>query len=121
MAATEPGPAVLRIRVCLSDADSSTAALTPFTRILPWGVLISKSKQLISGTAVNVGKVTGEMEIVDSVSGERLFAAVDRRIGTGVMREALTSWGDVEQVFTLWSERLVERLPEFGMPAKSFR
>ena len=119
--ANEPGPNVLRIRTCITDADSSTAVLTPFTRILPWGVLISKGKLLATGTAVNAGKVGGEMEILDSATGERLFAAVDRRVGTGVAREAFTYWGDVQQAFTLWAERTAERLPQYGMPNKTSR
>jgi hypothetical protein len=121
MMADAPGPNVLRIRVCLTDADSTTAALTPFNRILPVGVLVSKGVQLATGTGLNVGKVTGEMEMLDGESGERLMAAVDRRVGTGVARETFSTWGDVDQVFQLWAERIVARLPEYGMPSKSFR
>jgi hypothetical protein len=119
--ANEPGPGVLRLRMCITDADSSSAVLTPFSRILPWGKLISTGKQLATGTGMNVGKVGGEIEILDSASGERLFAAVDRRVGTGVAREAFTYWGDVTQAFTLWAERTAQRLPEYGMPNKTMR
>jgi hypothetical protein len=119
--ADAPGPRVLRLRVCLTDADSSTAVLTPFSRILPLGFVISKGKQLATGTAINVGKVGIEMEALDGESGERLFAAVDRRVGTGVAREMFTYWGDVQQAFTLWAERTAERLPEYGMPNRTMR
>jgi hypothetical protein len=119
--AEAPGPRVLRIRICITDADSSTAVLTPFSRVLPLGFVISKGTQLATGTGINVGKIGGEMEILDGETGERLLAAVDRRVGTGVAREMFTYWGDVQQAFTLWAERTAERLPEYGMPNRTMR
>jgi len=112
---TTAGPGVLRLRTALTDADSSTGALTVFSRVLPAGVVISKVKQVAVGTGVNVGKVTAEMEIVDSETGEQIGAAVDRRIGTGVTRLVLTSWGDVKAAFDVWAERAAKRLAEHGM------
>jgi len=113
-----PGPGVLRIRSCVTDADSAIGVLTPFSRIFPWGVLISKGKQLVTGTAVNVGKASAEMEILDSESGEQLGAAVDRRVGTGVARLVARSWGDIDAAFDLWAERTAKRLAEYGLPTK---
>lgn len=110
------GPGVLEIRTCLTDADSATGALTPLSRLLPAGLVISTGKKLLTGTAVNVGKVTAEMEAVDSVSGEQLAAAVDRRIGTGVARKMLSDWGDVKAAFDVWAERTANRLAEHNMP-----
>jgi len=112
---SQPGPGVLRVRSCLTDADSSIGALTPFSRLVPVGLVISTAKKVATGTAVNVGKVTAEMEIVDAASGEQLGAAVDRRIGTGVTRLMFTNWGDVRAVFDVWAERTAERLQEKGL------
>lgn len=110
------GPGVLRIRTCLTDADSATGALTPFSRLLPAGIVLSTGKKLVTGTAINVGKVTAEFEAVDGSSGEQLAAAVDRRIGTGVARKMLSDWGDVRSAFDTWAERIEERLAEHNMP-----
>jgi hypothetical protein len=110
-----PGPGVLRIRSCLTDADSAIGALTPFSRLLPVGVVLSTGKKLVTGTAINAGKATAEMEILDSESGEQLGAAVDRRVGTGVARNMLTDWGDVKSAFDVWAERTTKRLAEHGM------
>jgi hypothetical protein len=111
----QPGPGVLRVRSCVTDADSSIGALTPFSRLVPVGLVISTAKKVATGTAINVGKVTAEMEIVDAESGEQLGAAVDRRIGTGVTRLMFTNWGDVRAVFDVWAERTAERLQEKGL------
>lgn len=110
-----PGPGVLRIRSCLTDADSATGAMTAFTRIVPTGAVLSGAKTLATGTGINVGKATAEMEVLDSDSGEQLAAGVDRRVGTGVARNAFTDWGDVKSAFDLWAERTAERLAEHGM------
>jgi hypothetical protein len=110
------GPGVLRIRACLTDADSATGALTPFSRLLPVGIVLSTTKKVATGTAINVGKVTAEMELIDSATGEQLAAAVDRRIGTGVARNMLTDWGDVKDVFDTWAERMSEWLEKQNMP-----
>lgn len=109
------GPGVLRIRTALAELDSSSAVLS-FTRIVPVGIVLSKTKQLATGTGINVGKVGAEMEMVDSVSGERLAAAVDRRVGTGVARKMFTYWGDVEAAFETWAERTSDTLQQRGMP-----
>lgn len=110
------GPGVVRIRVCLTDADSATGALTPFSRLLPAGIVISTGKKLITGTAVNVGKATMELEVLDGGTGEQLAAAVDRRVGTGVARKMLSDWADVRAAFDVWAERTEQRLAEHNMP-----
>lgn len=113
------GPGVLRVRSCLTDADSAVGALTPFSRLLPVGVVLSTGKKLVTGTAINAGKASAELEVVDAETGEQLGAAVDRRVGTGVARNMLTDWGDVKSAFDLWAERTAKRLEEHGMrPAK---
>jgi hypothetical protein len=109
------GPGVLRVRTALSDLNPSTAVMT-FGRILPIGIVVSKGKELATGTAINVGKVGGELEIVDSVSGERLAAAVDRRVGHGVARNVFTYWGDVDDAVITWSEKLSDNLHTWGLP-----
>lgn len=111
-----PGPGVLRLRSCLTDADSAIGVLTPFSRIVPVGLVISTAKKVTTGTAVNVGKATAEMEVLDSESGEQFGAAVDRRIGTGVARNVLSNWADVKSVFDVWAERAAKRLQEHNFP-----
>ncbi len=114
-----PGAGVLRIRSCLTDADSAVGALTPFSRIVPFGVVLSTGKKLVTGSGINTGKASAELEILDSESGEQLGAALDRRVGTGVTRNVLSSWADVKSAFDLWAERTTKRLLEHGMrPAK---
>jgi hypothetical protein len=69
----EPGPLVLRLRAALVGVDIGGE--------IPGG---GKDNDPLLERAVNLGKVGVEMEMVDSVSGEQILAAVDRQnLGDG--------------------------------------
>jgi hypothetical protein len=115
-----PAAGVLRIRLAISNATSATGALTPFTRIVPFGLITSLGVNEATGNYLNVGAVNGEMEVVDGGTGKRLAAFVDRREGTGSIGSAFTDWGDVVDACHFWSDRLANRLVELGMrPTKT--
>jgi hypothetical protein len=72
---TEPGPLVLRLRTALVGVDVGGE--------IPGGGKDKDDPMLARG--INIGKVGVEMEMVDSVTGEQLAAAVDREnLGDGV-------------------------------------
>ncbi len=59
-----------------------------------------------------MGKATVEVEITDTLSGERLAAVVDERSGAKTLRGIGGSWNDVDNAFRWWAERLRKRLQE---------
>ena len=65
-------------------------------------------------TGVNafVGKAAVEAEIVDSLSGMRIMAAVDERAGGRTFKGSTKSWSDVKEAYDYWAERLRARLEE---------
>ena len=67
---------------------------------------------LAADTAVAVGSATVELEAQDSITGERLAAAIDERAGTKVLfaKRAYTEWGDVQAALDYWSQRLTWHL-----------
>jgi hypothetical protein len=69
-------------------------------------------KKVATGTAAFVGKAGVEAEIQDSMSEERLAAAVDRQVGQKRLEGVTNTWDDVNQAFDYWSERLRMRLAE---------
>jgi hypothetical protein len=75
---------------------------------------------LAADTANTVGSVTAEMEVVDSVSSERLAAAVDERAGTKRIFTTRTfkKWADVEAACRYWAERVGLFLARQGVPQK---
>jgi uncharacterized protein DUF3313 len=107
-----PGPNVLRLRLALTEAGGSRVALNTVTTILPLGLIVSHTKNLVTGTHTFVGNAATEVEGVDSLTDEQLFAAVDKRVGGKTLRGVFSKWDDVEKAFEYWAERLRTRLAE---------
>jgi len=108
----KPGPDVLRIRCAITEAKKSKPLLDLVSNLAPFGLGITYAKRIVFGTHTSVGLVTGEMEMLDSVSGKRLAAAVDRRAGTKVLRGKFARWGDVKDAFDYWARRMQTGLAE---------
>ena len=53
--------------------------------------------------------------MLDSVTGERLGAAVDRRVGANAITHIGSTWSDVEAAFEFWIDRMARRLRQLGM------
>ena len=116
----QPAPDALRLRAALTGAQGSNIPLRVITSIHPASLLLGKLGSLGSDTAKTVGTATVEVEIVDSITGERLAAAVDERAGTSVMfllapGRTFTSWGDVKAAADYWSERIRDFLVRQGV------
>lgn len=105
------GPGVMKITVAMTDAETATPVLRSISMFVPQAHMLSNLKYLATGTFPFVGGAQGEAKITDSVSGELLTAAADKRIGGG---SAITGfqwqWGDAENAIDQWCEMLTERL-----------
>ena len=122
----QAGPNTLRLRVALSQVSGANPVLRTVTTVVPQLRLLGGVVGLAGDTSTMVGSATVEMEVLDSVSNQRLAAAVDDRAGTKVLfaKRAYTTWGDVEAACSYWSSRIswqlarhgVQRKPGVGMP-----
>lgn len=109
---TVSGPGVLRLRAALTDAKAANVALDVLGTVIPQARMASTVAGAAADSAATVGSARVEAEIADSVSGERLLAAVDERVGTRGFAGLGDKWSDVQQSFDLWAERLRVRLGE---------
>lgn len=126
MIVNQAGPNTIRLRVALTQAQAAKPVLRTVTTVVPQMRLLGGVIGLAGDTATTVGSATVEMEALDSVSNQRLAAAVDDRAGTKVLfaKRAYSTWGDVEAAFGYWSDRIawqmarvgVQRLPGVPMP-----
>jgi len=97
-----PGPLVLRLRTALVGIDVGGAVNA--------GDLPADSKPLAN--ALNIGKVAVEMELVDSVTGERVAALVDKaNLGAGAEVGAeqfskVAKFAAAREAFDEWSWRV---------------
>jgi len=108
----QPGEGTMRIRLALTEAGSSARVMDILTTYLPPARLISEGKKLATGTHTFVGKAAVEMEIIDSVTNQRLAAAVDKRAGGKHYKGATDTWADVKQAADYWAEKINTRLKE---------
>jgi hypothetical protein len=107
---TVPGPRTLRLRTAITEAEESVVSMDIVSMVVPIGLLATGVKRLAEGTHTFVGQAGVEMEILDSQSGRRLAAGMDRRVGGKTFEGVTNSWSDVEQAFKYWADRLRDRL-----------
>jgi hypothetical protein len=93
--ATEPGPGVLRLRFAITAVGTEEAALKPY-QYIPVAFLVTAA----TGRAVDA-KIAVEIEAVDSVTGERMGAAVREGRGAQLKGKELTL-ADVQAQLGKW-------------------
>lgn len=110
----EPGPGVMRLRVALTEAEDANVTMDTVSTVLPIGLAVAGLQTLATGTTSFVGSAGVEAELQDSLTGKRLMAAVDRRIGGKVTGEfdKFDEWRSVKEAIDYWAERLQTRLAE---------
>jgi hypothetical protein len=107
------GPDVLIVRMAITDARKSRPVAGFVSSVYLPLKLVSLGKQSLLGTAIGVGSITIEGELLDGATNERLIAVVDSRSGTSALRSKFDgTWGDVEQSLDWWAARLATRLQE---------
>jgi Protein of unknown function (DUF3313) len=103
----QPGPDVMRVRAALTDATTATPVLRTISVVIPQARILGAAKNLATGTYAFVGAAQSEGEVLDSMTGERLAAAVDRRSGgISVKNAGVWEWGDAEHAMDHWAQRM---------------
>jgi hypothetical protein len=108
----EAGPGVMHFRVALTEANSSNRPIDILSSVIPFGMAFSALKSAAIGKGSGIGETCMEFEAVDSITGERLGAAVDKQVGdkyTGKF-DKFEEWRATQAAFDHWAERLKMRL-----------
>lgn len=106
----QPGPGVLRVRVAITEMKPSNPTTNTLSTIVPVGMIVAGATKAASGDNLGTGEAGTEIELLDSLTGERLAAAMDRRQGgKGVFRG---KWEDTKEAFDFWARRFRQRLDE---------
>ena len=95
---TAPGPRVARVRIGLTEVDDTI------------GLLNVSIYTKISGLGLGGASVEGE--VVDSVTGEQIAAAIRWGSGSRVMRAGYTHTGDAKIQIDRWAKQFREQLDE---------
>ena len=106
----QPGPDVLWVRVAITDVVPSNPFSNTMSSIVPVGMVVSAAAKATTDANMGTGEAATEIEVLDSMSKQRLAAAVDRRQGGKAAFRG--KWVDTEQAFDYWAKRFRERLDE---------
>jgi hypothetical protein len=114
--ASQPGPGVMKISVALTDATSAVPVLRSISVVVPQARVLSAIKMAATGTYSFVGSAQGARKANDSVSGQLLAAAVDKRVGgTSIKNVDVFQWGDAQNAIDYWANLSDQRLASFGV------
>jgi hypothetical protein len=106
----QPGPDVMKVRCAITEAKATSPVKEIISTVTPYGLGISYAKHFAVGMHTGVGIVSVEGEVLDSITGQRLAAVVDRRAGTKSFFAKYTRWGDVQDAFSFWARRVQTNL-----------
>ncbi len=116
----QPGPGVIKLRVALMDATTATPGLRSISVIVPQARILNAAQSLATDSYAFVGSAEAEMKATDSVSGELLAEAVDKRAGgMGIKGAASFQWGDAQNAMDYWAQRIPQRLQELKAQSAS--
>ncbi|MGB0257273.1 MAG: DUF3313 domain-containing protein [Coraliomargarita sp.] len=111
----ENGADTMLIRIALTEAVGAKRVMNSVSTVIPVGLVASVGTKAVTGSHAFVGKASVEMEILDSVTSERLAAAVDERAGSkGVEAE----WTQVKKAFDYWANGLKDRLQRLNRASR---
>ena len=107
----KPGPGVMEVQVAIDDITKAVPVLRTVSMVIPQARALATLKYVATGTYAFVGSAQAEAKVFDSVTGQVLAAAVDKRVGGGSLKTA-AQWqlGDAENAMTAWSQQMANRL-----------
>ncbi len=104
--AESPGRETLRLQLAIIDAEPSSPVRNVISSVMPIGIGISALKGVATGKQSAVGEITAEFKITDSVTGELLGAAIDRRVGGKDPGGMFDSWSNADGALKYWAKRV---------------
>lgn len=109
----QPGPGVMTVRAALLNASAATPGLRSVSVLIPQARVLNYAQSLATDSYAFAGSAEGAMIVTDSVSGQVLAAAVDKRAGGMALSTAAQwSWGDAENAIDKWAQMTATRLTQ---------
>jgi hypothetical protein len=116
----QPGPGVLKVSAALTDATSAVPVLRSVSVVVPQARALSVIKMAATGTYAFVGSAQGAIKFNDSMSGQLMAAAVDKRVGGASIKNVdVWQWGDADNAMNYWGNLIDQRLVSWGVQPSS--
>jgi len=97
------GPDVVRMRLAVTDLDPSSTVGGTMSTVIPVGLAVSLIKKGTTGEYAGIGSASMEVEFLDSMSNERIAAAIDKAPGGKFDLGKLSA---AKSAFEFWAKRL---------------
>ena len=108
---TQPGVDVIKLDVALTDPKTATPVMRSMSMLIPQLRPLSGLYRLGTGSFPFVGAAQGDIKLTDSLTGQVLALAVDKRIGGNSYSTGFQwQWGDVENAIDYWAETIANKL-----------
>lgn len=98
-----PGPDVVRMRLAVTDIEPSSPVSGTMTTVIPIGLAVSLAKKAATGEYTGIGSASAEVEFLDSVTNERIAAAIDKAPGGKLDVGELSP---AKAAFKYWAKRI---------------
>ncbi len=105
-----PTDGAMRMQITILDAQPASSVRRVVASVSPVGRALSLANYAVTGKRTAVGEITVEILITDSITGTVLGAAIDRRVGTENLRQAIDVWQTANDALAQWAIRLREQL-----------
>ena len=112
---TEPGPGVLHLRIAITNVKRSKPkrkwyGYIPVALVVEGGKKVAQSA---AGKSVDLIEATVEMEALDSITEERLVAAIDTHKTDKIKHQKDNlSWEPIQEILDFWASLIRIRLDE---------
>lgn len=115
----EAGPGVAQLRFALTEISGSNTLVDTVTTVVPPARAFSELKRIVTGKHLGVGQVAFESEALDSVTGERIAAAMGVRAGGKALKTDFGEYRDVEAAVDAWAENVSNRFESLKQKSAS--
>lgn len=103
--ASSPGPKTLSIRIAIVDITPGDPLIFAASNA-PYAGTATTAAGIITGAKFGRGSAKIEVELLDSVTRERFYSAIDENVGTKLeIVQGLTRWGHIELAVKQWAKR----------------
>jgi hypothetical protein len=101
----EPGPDVMKLRVAVTTLNPGRPAVCGAAMaVVPIRLTVGEVKKAITGEEFGAGSASIEVEILDSITNERIAAAIDKYSES--QEACLEKEGAAHEAFGFWAKRL---------------
>ena len=103
-----PGAGTMRIQAAIINGEQANTTLKVAKTVAPYAGYADTAWNFATGKPAFTGEASIEYMIRDAASNDLVAAGADRRVGgTQVSKATVSSWGDVQNILTYWSDAAV--------------